>query len=127
MEVVQKGDYFVIPCREWAAVHLDRDIQYQFRTKGNAWRAIKDDKRNLLTIMCADLMQIYTRLTLAELILFEIIKKVDHYDFDTYVGRSDRDVGSTTGDGSISGTDDSGTGGAAGGAIRGDEETAAGA
>ena len=38
MEILEEGSCFVVPCREWAAVHLDRHIRYSYGTKRNALR-----------------------------------------------------------------------------------------
>ena len=125
MQVLRENDSYVIPCREWAAVHLGRNIKYQFRSKGNAWRAIRDPTRNLLTVMCYELMQVHTRLTLAEYLLMNIKNEVSTYEFD--VVESDGHGGSAAGDGSVSGESDSVLSGPVSATVGGDGETASGA
>jgi len=124
--IVQEGERFVISCREWAAVHLGRDIKYSYRTKRSADRAVKDVKRNLITKLCDYSQKLFTRVCVLETILLRIKKGTELYDFD--------DVESAFSDGGVSfgintGTagDDTGSGGAAAGSGAGASGSDAGA
>ena len=112
VEIVQQGDYWVIPCREFAAVQLDRKIRYRYRTKANATRAVLNGKYNLLTTLCFNLERMYTRATLVENLLFKIKTHANQFSEDVWwlehgcsdvesngfeLGRGDSGAGSGTG------------------------------
>ena len=82
MEIDQRGESWVIPCREWAAEHLDRTIKYQYRSKSNALRAVRDPKRNLVTHLCHDNQVLYERVVASEIVLFNIHKTLRQFPFD---------------------------------------------
>ena len=82
MEIEEEGSCFVVPCREWAAVHLDRHIRYSYGTKRNALRAANDKKRNLVTTLCYYSQCLYERVAVLETILLRIKKATNSYDFD---------------------------------------------
>ena len=121
MEIEQRDESWVIPCREWAAEHLDRTIKYQYRSKSNALRAIRDPKRNLVTHLCHDNMMLYERVVSSEIVLFNIHKTLRRFPFDIYVGTNNYDSRSASGVGGGSSGSDSGTGESAGGAAEGSE------
>jgi hypothetical protein len=132
MEIQQKGGLFVVPCREWAAVHLGKDITYAYRNKRNALRAATDPKRNTVTTLCYYSQQLFERVAVLETLLLRIKQISGRYDFD-----EPDDAGSTIGDGGLSNginsgaaADDTGSGkstcgteGAAGSSGGGDEGT----
>ena len=93
MQVQKEGSFFVVPCREWMAVHLDRDITFAYRNKRNAVRAANDPKRNLVTSLCFYGQCLYERVAVLETLLLRIKKSTDAYDFD------EADAGSIIGDG----------------------------
>ena len=116
--IQREGDRFVISCREWAAMHLERDIKYSYRTKRSAERAVKDVKRNLITKLCDYSQKLFTRVCVLETILLRIKKGTELYDFD--------DVESAFSDGGVSfgfnsgpAGDDTGSGGSASGSAGG--------
>ena len=76
----QRG--YVIDCREWAAIHLDRPIKYRYTSKRNAERAMHDPKRNTVTVLCHYMRSLYARVCHLETILLRITKEVSHYNFD---------------------------------------------
>ena len=82
MEVQQEGSVFVLPCREWMSLHLDRPITYSYQSKRNAVRASRDPKRNLVTSLCYYGQCLYERVCCLETILLGIKSKTDLYDFD---------------------------------------------
>ena len=100
MEVTKEGSVFVVPCREWMSLHLDRDITYAYRNKRNALRAAQDPKRNLVTTLCYYGQCLYERVAVLETILLRIKKSTDGYAFD--------DAISIVGDGGPAGGFDSG-------------------
>ena len=120
--VVKSGDEWLIPCREWASIHMDRPVKSRYRTKGNAIRAVQCPDRNLLTELCHRLEQMYGRLCLVEHTLFKIGRMVKAFDFDQDydVQFSVWDCATTESDGSIFGAGSSsaseGTGGTSEGA-----------
>ena len=82
--VRQQGDFFIVEAREWAHHQLERDeIKFCYLTKGNAFRAVHDTKRNLVTHLCQALEATYTRLCLAESKLFRIREQIRNYPFDS--------------------------------------------
>ena len=82
MSVEKVDDRFVIPCREWAAVHLGLDITYSYKTKRNAVRAVQCEKRNQVTQLCHYMQKLYTRVCHLEIILLRVNKEISAYDFD---------------------------------------------
>ena len=113
MEIQQNGELFIVQCREWAAVHLGKDITYAYRNKRNALRAATDPKRNTITTLCYYSMQLFERVAVLESLLLKIKQTTNRYDFD--------DAESIIGDGGVSNevdtgsaTDDTGSGGAVG-------------
>ena len=82
MSVVKEGELYVIPCREWAAIHLDKDITYEYKSRRNALRAVNDPKRNTLTSLCYYTRSLFTRVCVLETILARIKKEALSYDFD---------------------------------------------
>ena len=80
--VVKYGDQWHVPCREWASVHMGREIKSLYRTKGNAIRAVQCPERNLLTEMCHRLEQMYTRLCYVENVVFKIKRILQTVDLD---------------------------------------------
>ena len=121
MEIDQRGESWVIPCREWASDHLDRTIKYQYRAKSNALRAVRDPKRNLITHLCHDNMLLYERVVASEIVLFNIHKTLRQFPFDIYVGTNNYDSRSASGVGGSSSGSDTGAGGSAGAAAEGAE------
>ena len=112
----------MISCREWAAVHLGRDIKYSYRTKRSADRAVKDPKRNLVTKLCDYSEKLFTRVCVLETILLRIKKGTELYDFE--------DVESAFSDGGVSECFNSGSARddrSSGGAVAGSEGGAGGA
>ena len=101
MEIQQNGNLYVVPCREWAAVHLGRDITYEYRSKRNALRAATDPKRNTVTMLCYYAMQLFERVAVLETLLLRIKKTTERYDFD--------DVESIIGNGAVSDEHDTGS------------------
>ena len=82
MEIQRSDDgKFVIPCREWAAVHMGLPITYEYKTKRNAQRAACDPKRNTTTRLCHYAEQLFTRVCVLETTLLSIKLKTDSYDF----------------------------------------------
>ena len=118
MEIEEEGSCFVVPCREWAAVHLDRHIRYTYGTKRNALRAANDKKRNLVTTLCYYSQCLYERVAVLETILLRIKKATNSYDFD--------DAESIIGDGGSTGGVDSGATGSDSESRDGPARTAAG-
>ena len=110
--IVQEGERFVISCREWAAVHLGRDIKYIYRSKRSADRAVKDSKRNLITKLCDYSQKLFTRVCVLETILLRIKKGTELYDFDD-VESAFSDGGVSLGFDRFAAGDDSCSGGAA--------------
>ena len=122
MSVVADGENFVVPCREWAAIHLDLPITYAYRSKRNAERAVNDSKRNTMTSLCYYAQSMFTRVCVLETLLTRIKKEATSYDFDDVSGdfgdgsdfAGDGDpaaegaTGAATGDGSTGG-DSTGT------------------
>ena len=100
MEVTKEGSVFVVPCREWMSLHLDRDITFAYQNKRNALRAAQDPKRNLVTTLCYYGQCLYERVAVLETILLRIKKSTNAYDFD--------DAGTTISDGGSAGGFDSG-------------------
>ena len=120
--IQQEGDRFVISCREWAAMHLGRDIKYSYRTKRSAERAVKDVKRNLITKLCDYSQKLFTRVCVLETILLRIKKGTELYEFD--------DVESAFSDGGVSLGFDTGAAGddtSSSGAVAGSEGGVGGA
>ena len=122
MEIVKEGNQYVVPCREWAAVHLGRDIKYSYRSKRNAERCVNDPKRNMVTGLCDYTQKLFTRVCVLETILIGIKQQTEHYDFgdaDSIVsdcgGSDELDKGATG--------DDTGTGGGTAGATGSDAST----
>ena len=110
--VVKCGDEWLVPCREWASIHMDRPVTSRYRTKGNAIRAVQCPDRNLMTELCHRLEQMYRRLCFVENSLFKIkymLQKID-LDLDYDVQFSFWDSGATESDSSISGTGGSSAG-----------------
>ena len=101
---------------------MDRPVKSQYRTKGNAIRAVQCPDRNLLTELCHRLEQMYGRLCFVENTLFKIQRIVQRIDLDVDydVQFSVWDCGAAESDGSISGAGSStaseGTGGTSEGA-----------
>ena len=98
MSIESVDDRFVIPCREWAAVHLGLDITYSYKTKRNAVRAVQCPKRNQVTQLCHYMQKLYTRVCHLELILLRVNKEISAYNFDacdSVIG-SDSGVGDKT-------------------------------
>ena len=122
--IEKEGDFYAIPCREWAAMHLGRKITHRYRTKSNALRAVRDPSRNLVTCLCKELLDVYTRLAQCELILFRIYKQAGAYDTSIYVREPVGDAGIPDGDDISAGGGNTGSGGSAGGAATGDGFTA---
>ena len=122
--VVKSGDDWLIPCREWTSIHIDRHVKSRYRTKGNAIRAVQCPGRNLLTELCHRLEQMYTRLCYVEHVLFKIDRICKSVDFD--VQFSEWDCGTTESDGSVSGAGDSSAGEGTGGTSEGAGTTEAG-
>ena len=77
VRIVRRGDNWVIPCREFAAVQLDKPIRYRYRTRGNAVRAVLNSKYNMTTLLCHNIEELYTRLTYAENLLWKIKRIAD--------------------------------------------------
>ena len=123
MEIDQRGESWVIPCREWAAEHLDRTIKYQYRSKSNALRAVRDPKRNLVTHLCHDNMMLYERVVASEIVLFNIHKTLRQFPFDEHVGTDNIYTGSASGVGGSSSGSDTVTGRFAGTATAGSESS----
>ena len=121
MEIDERGESWVIPCREWAAEHLDRTIKYEYRSKSNALRAVRDPKRNLVTHLCHDNMMLYERVVASEIVLFNIHKTLRQFPFDEHVGTDNIYSGSASGIGGGSSGSDTGAGGSAGTATEGAE------
>ena len=108
VKIVQQGEFWVIPCREFAAVQLGRNIRFRYRTKANATRAVLNGKYNLLTNLCFNLEQLYTRLTMCENLLFKIKTHTSHFTEDVWwIGGHNSDIES---DGFLSGSVNSGPG-----------------
>ena len=113
MEIIKKDGQFVVPCREWAAIHLGKDITYSYRSKRNAVRTVEDPKRNTLTSLCFYSERLFTRVCVLETLLGRIAKECDSYDFDV---RDSEFGGSVAGDDTVSagGGEDSTAGGTRG-------------
>ena len=62
--------------REFVALKLDRKIRYEYRCKGNAKRAVTNDKYNTLTLLCYNLEQLATRSIAYENLLRDVHKTV---------------------------------------------------
>ena len=120
MEILKSGGKFVIPCREWAAMHMDMDLTYEYKTKRNAQRAACDPKRNTATRLCHYAQQLYTRVCVLETTLLSIKKKTDSYDFGP------DDVFGTGSDGVSSDGGDEGATDSAGGSNEGSSATVTG-
>ena len=82
MSIQKVDERFVIPCREWAAVHLGLDMTYSYKTKRNALRAVQCAKRNHVTQLCHYMQKLYTRVCHLEIILMRVNKEITAYDFD---------------------------------------------
>ena len=95
MSIEKVDDRFVIPCREWAAVHLGLDITYSYKTKRNADRAVHCPKRNQITQLCHYMLRLYTRVCHLELIVLRVNKEISAYNFDA----CDSIIGSDSGAG----------------------------
>ena len=95
MSIEKVDDRFVIPCREWAAVHLGLDITYSYKNKRNATRAVRSGKRNHITQLCHYMQKLYARVCHLEIIMMRISKEVSAYSLDA----SDSFVGSDSGEG----------------------------
>ena len=137
MSVVPDGENFVVPCREWAAIHLGLPITFEYRTKRNAQRAVNDPKRNTMTSLCYYAQSLYTRVCVCEVLLARIKKEAGSYDFDDVSGDfgdcsdsagdggsvAEGTAGAATGDGLFGGdsagtdSDDGGTFGAVEGTL----------
>jgi hypothetical protein len=98
MSVVPDGENFVVPCREWAAIHLGLPITFDYRTKRNAQRAVNDPKRNTMTSLCFYAQSMFTRVCVLETLLGRIKKEALSYDFDD-VSRDFGDGSDSAGDG----------------------------
>ena len=120
---IQRSDNgkFVIPCREWAAVHMDLPITYQYKSKRNAQRAACDPKRNTTTRLCHYAEQLFTRVCVLETTLLSIKLKTDSYDFGS------DDVFGTGSDGISTNGGDEGASDAACGSGEGDAGAVTGA
>ena len=101
MSVEKVADRFVIPCREWAAVHLGLDITYNYKTKRNAERAVKCPKRNQVTQLCHYMQRLYARVCHLEIILLRVNKEIADYDFNACDSTTGSDAG--TGDKTVEG------------------------
>ena len=115
MEIVQKGNQYIVPCREWAAVHLGRDIKYSYKSKRNAERCVNDPKRNMVTGLCGYTQKLFTRVCVLETILLGIKQQTEHYDFGDADSVISDGGGSDELDKGAAG-DDTGTGGGTEGA-----------
>ena len=104
MEIRREGDLFVIPCREWAAQHMQMDIAYQYKTRRNALRATQCRKRNKTSRLCFYTKQLYTRVVRLELIIANLNKQLDAYSFS-------EDAWEPVSDGGSAVSDDKGTSG----------------
>ena len=62
VRIVKRFGQWHIPCREFVAVQLDRDIPCRYRTKSNAIRAVTNEKHNLITLLCHNIETLYARL-----------------------------------------------------------------
>ena len=120
MEIKQENGKFVIPCREWAAVHMELPLTYEYKSKRNAQRAACDPKRNTTTRLCHYAQQLYTRVCVLETTLLSIKQTTDRYDFG-----SDDVFGAGSDCGSINGGDE-GTAESAGCSGEGDAGTVTG-
>jgi hypothetical protein len=72
VRIKQEDGYWVVPCRDFAAVQLGKNIRSRYRTKGNAVRAILNPNYNTITLLCHNLEQLYTRLAYCENLLFKV-------------------------------------------------------
>ena len=110
MTIRQEGDRFVIPCREWAAVHLGLDITYSYKTRRNALRAVHAGKRNQVTKLCHYMQRLYARVCALEITLCRAKKEIDSYDFDAAdsISCGDSEAGDSGTAGSGAGVGDSG-------------------
>ena len=62
VRIVKRLGRWVIPCREFVAVQLERDIPCHYRTKSNAVRAVTNERHNLITLLCHNIETLYARL-----------------------------------------------------------------
>ena len=75
MSIEQNNGRFVVPCREWASVHLGLDLPYSYKTKRNAVRAMQRDS----TRLCHYMQRCYARVCALEIILCRAKKELDSY------------------------------------------------
>ena len=99
MSIEQRGETWVVPCREWAALHLDIDIRYEFSCRKNAQRAVSLSRRNKITQLCHYMQKLYCRVCACEITMMRAKKELASYDLDV----ADSVLGS------LSGGEDSGT------------------
>ena len=103
-----KGGKYCIPVREWARSQIGKKIKFTYTEKSNAIRAVRDDKRNTVTLLSQLAWQNHRRANELEDILFRLRQIILH-DARSGVGDA-RSVG--TGDSDI-GDSNAGVGGEA--------------
>ena len=117
MEIQKIGKKWVIPCREWANVHLGMEgLTYEYSSKRNAQRAATDPKRSQTTNLCAYAQAVYERVCLLETLLLGIKQTTNSYDFDEPDAGSWSDSGDAVSGCEGAAGDDTDVGGSAEGA-----------
>ena len=96
---------YCIAVREWAELQIGKPLKSTYKHKSNAIRAVRDPKRNTVTLLCQLAWESTKRAAQLEIILSQITKALGDYS---------EDVGSAFGDAGPLGSSDSSSSGSDG-------------
>ena len=105
--IEQNAEGFTVAVREWAGMQLGRDIKHTYKLKRNAIRAVRDDTRNTVTLLCNLAWESARRAARLEQIMLALSQKIRNY-VDSDVGAIIRDAGSASSGDCGSGEGDAG-------------------
>jgi hypothetical protein len=75
-----KDRKFCITVREWAGVQINKKIKSVYNTKSNAIRAVRDERRNLVTLLCQLSYDTYSRVRDLEIKISNLKTKLNHVE-----------------------------------------------